>query len=416
MQTPSPFPIRRLTGTLFLGQSLASAGYIAGATVSAIVGAKLSGQAALAGVPSTLYLIGSALAAYPASQIMQRWGRRSGLALGYAVGVLGAVLAGGSIQIHSFVLFLAGLFLMGAARGATELSRYAAAEIYPIAHRAQAISTIVLAGTVGAVFGPMIVGPLGTLAEAFRLDALTGPWFGSMTLFAIAMALTFLTLRPDPAEIGRALAAAEPQVDWAARPARSLAELFQGVPTRIALLSLLLGQAVMVMLMAITALHMTEHQHALSDVSWVISAHTLGMYGLSFVSGRLADRLGRAQTIGLGAIVLSAASLLAPVSQVTAVIALALFLLGWGWNLCYVAGSSLLTDAVSADDRGRVQGTADLIVNFTSALSTLGSGVVFAAGGYATMGLFAAAVSFITFSLSGWFIRSGHAVRAPGSA
>lgn len=407
----APSPVRRLTLTLFAGQSLASAGVIAGLTVATIAGAKLSGQAAFAGVPSTLYLIGSAVSAYPASRLMQRWGRRLGLVLGYLVGIAGAALAGLSIQAHLLPVFLAGLFLMGASRGALELSRYAAAEIHPVVRRAKAISTIVLAGTVGAIFGPIIVGPMGRIAESFHADALAGPWLGTAVLFAVGLGLTFAFLRPDPADFGRGIDESVPQTDGTTRPARSLPEMFRGMPARVALLSLVIGQSVMVMLMAITSLHMTDHRHTLGDVSWVIAAHSVGMFGLSFVSGFIADRFGRGQTIGVGAAVLVAASLLAPVSQLTPVLALALFLLGWGWNLCYVAGSSLLTDSTIPEERGSVQGAADLVVNFTSAASTLGSGVVFALAGYAVMGWFCAAVSFLAFSLSGWFLRSGHALQ-----
>ncbi len=63
--------VRHLTWLLFLSQSLTSAAVIAGTTVGAIVGAQLSGQPALAGLPSAAYLLGAALAAYPAARVME---------------------------------------------------------------------------------------------------------------------------------------------------------------------------------------------------------------------------------------------------------------------------------------------------------------------------------------------------------
>ena len=44
---------------------------------------------------------------------------------------------------------------------------------------------------------------------------------------------------------------------------------------------MVLGQAVMVMVMVITSLHMRAHDHGLGEVSAVISSHTLGMYAFS---------------------------------------------------------------------------------------------------------------------------------------
>jgi hypothetical protein len=42
-------------------------------------------------------------------------------------------------------------------------------------------------------------------------------------------------------------------------------------------------------------------------------------------------------------------------------LALALILLGLGWNLGLVAGTALLTDAVPLERRARTQGTVDLV-------------------------------------------------------
>lgn len=400
-----PLPIvRRLMATLFLGQSLASAGYIAAATVSSIVGARLSGGATLAGVPTTVYLIGGAVAAYPASRLMQRWGRRPGLALGMASGVVGALTAGGSVLLHSFGLFLAGMVLMGASNGTTNLSRFAAAEMQPAERRASALSLIVWAGTLGAVFGPLLVGPLGRLAERLQADPLAGPWLGAAVLFAAGLLVILTLLRPDPAQLARAFDQTAPAAS-ASGAARPLTEIFRAPSAGVALISLVASQAIMIMLMAITGLHMTDHRHPLGDVSIVIAAHTLGMFGLSAVSGRLADRFGRAPTISLGALSLIAASALAPVSQSTWLIGLALFLLGWGWNLCYVSGSALITEAITPAERGPVQGTVDLVVNLTSAAGSLGSGLAFATLGYAAMGIFSAAAALVPLTFAGWLSR-----------
>src|SRR3990172_2411685 len=100
---------RKITWTLFAAQSLGSAGIIAAATVSSIVGAKLSQTPALAGLPFAVYLFGSALAALGWGYAMDRIGRRGGLALGLTVGTLGAGVAAGAVVSKSFLAFLLGL-------------------------------------------------------------------------------------------------------------------------------------------------------------------------------------------------------------------------------------------------------------------------------------------------------------------
>ena len=392
--------VRRLTWLLFFGQSLGSAAFIAGATVGAIVGERLSGQPALAGLPSASYLLGSALAAYPAARLMERVGRRRGLSLGFLLGLVGSLVCGVAVLGGSFGGFLLGMAGMGITRGFTDLGRYAAAEMHPAAERARAISTVVLGGTVGAILGPALVAPMGRVAVNFNADALAGPWFAAAGLFALGLALISLFLRPDPSELARQMAATEAETAAGAPPARPWGEILAQPNTRVAVTAMVVGQLVMVMLMTITSLHMTHHGHALSDVSLVIMAHTLGMFGLSVVTGRLADNFGRAPVIVAGGVLFIGAFLLAPLSQRTEVLALALFLLGLGWNFCAVAGAALLTDSLNLSERGRLQGINDLAVGLVSALGSLQSGALFAVIGYASMSWISLAVALIPMLLA----------------
>jgi len=397
--------VQRLTWVLFFGQSLGSAGYIAGSTVATIVGDKLSGRAALAGVPGFVYLLGSAAAAFPAARLMEHSGRRLGLALGFALGVGGALLAGWSVLVESFPFFLVGMVIMGAANGSTNLARYGAAEMHPVDERGRAISLVVLGGTFGAIVGPSVVGPMGQLAESLHRDALAGPWLASAVLFGVGALLISLFLRPDPRDLGRTLEAAGPAESAApAGPLRPVREVLALSGAQAAIAALVVGQVVMVMIMAITSLHMVHHNHGLGDVSLVIMAHTLGMFGLSLVTGRLVDRLGRGQTIMAGTGILILACLLAPLSQNTYLLALALFLLGLGWNFCYVAGGAMLTDMLTVTERGRWQGSIDLLISLVSAAGSLGSGAIFAALGFAWMSWFSLAVTLVPLALALNFI------------
>ena len=83
----------------------------------------------------------------------------------------------------------------------------------------------------------------------------------------------------------------------------------------------------MALLMVVTPLHMNHSDHGTQAISLVIMAHTLGMFGFSGVTGWLVDRVGRMIMIVAGAVILVAASVLAPVSVAVPALALALFLL-----------------------------------------------------------------------------------------
>jgi MFS family permease len=90
-----------------------------------------------------------AFAALAVGATMDRIGRRWGLALGLAVGTLGAGLAAEAIGAGTFLLFLGGSVLMGVASAAMQLGRFAAAEVHPPESRGRAISSVRPMGAAG---------------------------------------------------------------------------------------------------------------------------------------------------------------------------------------------------------------------------------------------------------------------------
>ena len=105
---------RKITGILFAQQSLASAGFIAAATLNSIVGKELSNHASWAGVPTAIYLLAGAFFAFVWGYVFDAIGRRRGLvAPALVIGVIGSGIAFYAIAIHSFAIFLVGMILMG---------------------------------------------------------------------------------------------------------------------------------------------------------------------------------------------------------------------------------------------------------------------------------------------------------------
>ena len=393
---------RKITLVLFLSQGLSSAGFIAAFTVNALVAVELTGWTAMAGVPGALYVFGQACGALVWGFSMERTGRRRGLAFGQIIGVVGSAIAMAAVVDRSFFFFLGGLILVGMARSAVDLGRFAAAEVHLPAERGQAISKVVLGSTVGAVCGPLLVGPTGRLAAAAGFSELAGPYGVGLIGLILAAMLISAGLRPDPRDIGRELARLHPESipNQATRP---LAEIVRQPGVVVAMVSMVFAQMVMMVPMSITSVHMTAHQHPLNAVSLVISAHTLGMYAFSMVSGRMTDRWGRGPVIILGSLMLILSCLMAAPSISLLPLIAALFLLGLGWNFAYVAGSTLLADQLSPKERAKTQGFNDLLLNLASGASQIGSGVVYASGGFGVMGLTAAAAAAVPLTLAIWW-------------
>jgi len=152
---------------------------------------------------------------------------------------------------------------------------------------------------------------------------------------------------------------------------------------------MVLTQVVMIAVMTMTPIHMRDHGHGLGATGLVISLHVAAMFLPSPLTGILVDRLGRRPLLAAGALTLLAAGLVAaaaPADSVT-VLAVALVLLGLGWNLGLVAGTALLTDATPLARRARTQGSVDLAVALAGATGGLGSGFVVAGTSFAVLSL-----------------------------
>lgn len=390
---------RKITGILFAQQSLASAGFIAAATLNSIVGKELSQNSNWAGVPTAVYLLAGAFSAFMWGYVFDAIGRRGGLVTGLIAGLIGSGITFYAIAIHSFTLFLGGMVLMGVANAAVQLGRFAAAEVNKPEYRGRAISNVVIGGTVGSVIGPFVAGPAGAIVGSWGIDELAGAYLVSLILFAIAAVVVFIGLRPDPREIGKVMADKYPETVAGTGQVRSVLEILRQPAALVAVVSMVLGQMVMVLVMVITSLHMRENNHGLPDISLVISSHTFGMYAFSILSGRLADRWGRGLVILIGSSTLVVASIAATISPDVLPLSVALFLLGLGWNFCFVGGSALLADQLSPLERSRTQGFNDLLIGLASALGSLESGFIFAALGYNMMAYVSAAFALIPFTV-----------------
>jgi MFS family permease len=396
----------KITTILFIVQSLASAGFIAAATINPILGAKLASHRSLATLPTAAYLLSGALSASAWGFLMDRFGRRNSITLGLAIGVLGNLLVLYAIQASSFFLVIVGLMLMGTTNSAVQLGRFAAAEVNPPERRGRAISAVVLGGVIGTILARVLAVPVGEYAVSIGMDELAGAYITTLGLFAIASVLVFAGLRPEPRDVGRDLAEQYPSSVPQGGASRPIWQILRQPAAMTAVTAMVLGQVVMVAIMVITSLHMEDHQHARSDIYSVISAHTFGMFAPSIFSGWLLDKIGRGRMIVSGAFILLLACITAPLSPDVLPLGIALFLLGLGWNFCFVGGSTLLADQLSPLERSRTQGTNDLFVGLASAIISLSSGFIFDATNYTVMAIIAGALSLVPLALSLKFVRN----------
>jgi MFS family permease len=390
--TPDRSVARGGVAPYVVATAVGSTAYIASFAAATLAAREITGDAQLAGLPSALGTIGTAAAIGLLSALMARRGRRRGLLAGYLVAIVGALATLAAVAFASFPLLLAGSIAIGFGNAALQLSRYAAADLAAPERRASVVGTVIWGSTAGAILGPNLLEPAGSLAAAVGRPVLEGGMAITVVGFALTLLVTLRWVRTSgaPADAREEIVApaigAEPVAipDEPARDADGRLALLAPVRVRVALVGLVAGQVVMVLIMAMTPVHVHDMGEPLATVGFVISAHTLGMFALSPLSGRLVGRFGALPVMVAGFGVLLLAAVLAAVARQSdiPVLVIALFLLGYGWNLGFVAGSSLLTSGASLGERIRLQGATDVLVWTAGAAASLSSGFLMDWAGY----------------------------------
>ncbi|MFI5492321.1 MFS transporter [Actinoplanes sp. NPDC051859] len=368
---------RRTLTVLVASQILSGAGLAAGITVGALLAQDMLGGAGLAGLPSTLFTAGSALTAVVVGRLSQARGRRPGLVLGYSTGAVGSILVIAAAVAGSPLLLFPALFLYGAGTASNLQARYAGADLAARTHRGRALSTVLVATTVGGVVGPNLAAPAGEFARTLGIPVLAGPFVFSGLAYALAAIVLAGWLRPDPLVLARSVATDA--------PAAAGGEQHGGQGSVVVgALVMVLSQLVMVSIMTMTPIHMHDHGLGTAASGLVIGVHVAAMYLPSLLTGWLVDRFGALRTAAAGAVTLLAAGLLAGVAPGGSITALsvALGLLGVGWNLGLVSGTALVTDALPLETRAKTQGLVDVSIALAGAAGGMSSGIVVATASY----------------------------------
>jgi len=392
--------------TLFIvsiSQIFGGAGLAAGVTVGALLAQQMLGTDAFAGLPTSLFTLGSAGAALFVGRFSQRYGRRTGLASGFIIGGLGAIGVILSAIINSIILLFISLLIYGAGSATNLQARYAGTDLANSKQRATAISTAMVFTTFGAVAGPNLVNVMGDFAASIGVPSLAGPFILAAVAYILAGVVLFVMLRPDPLVIARSIEAAnQKSKDKGELAATENTENKRGIIVGATIM--ILTQIVMIAIMTMTPVHMRHHGHELGAVGLVIGFHIGAMYLPSLITGILVDKLGRAAMAIASGITLLIAGLISAFAPGDSMVFLviALSLLGLGWNFGLISGTALIVDSTDTSTRAKTQGTVDVLIALSGAAGGALSGMIVAGSSYPTLSLLGGILSLLLIPVVIW--------------
>ena len=389
MALPNTQLQNKVVKTLATAQVLSGVGVAGTVAAGSLLVSSITDSETLAGLAQTSAVLGAAALALPLARLTAKGGRRLALSVGYIAGVIGSIFAiTGGAQRNIF-LMLIGTFLVGAASAAGYQARFAAIDLATTETRAKQLSFVVWGSTVGAVTGPNLMQPAGNLAEGFGLPRLVGPYMISAVTLLFASVVILIFLRPDPY-----LIANKENLERSKKGSTKLAlkHIGNNPQALFAILSIAVGHVAMVSVMVMTPVHMAHVDVSLTIIGLVISVHVLGMYAFSPLVGSLSDRFGRVRIIQIGVLTLLLSTIISGKAQAddAYTLGVGLFLLGLGWSCTLIAGSTLLSESVSAEFKASSQGASDLVMNLAGAGGGAIAGVIIGTLSYGWLCLAAA--------------------------
>ena len=288
-----------------------------------LAGLLLAPNRALATLPYVAMLIGAAVATFPASLLLDAFGRRAAFALGASHGVAGGLMLGFALVKHGFIALCLGAFWLGIAQGFGLFYRHEAAIGASVRSRRMAIVQVFGAGALAGFAAPLVA----ALADR-PFDI---PFVGTACAAALAQVLV-LTLAMLSS--GRTVAS-DPLRD-AQRTDRGIRPLV--APTLIA------GAAWfgMTVLMLRTPFAMVGCGIGSGGVMGAIAWHVVAMFVPAPFVVFLARKMGTGTVALAGLALILAASVLARTAATQTGFAGVLVLIAIGWSLATAASTLAL--------------------------------------------------------------------------
>ena len=330
--------------------------------IAGLLGASIAPYRELATLPVAMMVVGTAVASIPAAMIMQRLGRKAGMAVGNLIALSGTGLGYYGAVSANFWLFVAGAFCIGLNAEFIQQGRFIILENADnTTQEADGLTLALMANLFAAIIGPFLGG--------FGKDLVSSPagYAGSFILAAAILVLALIVLslfKNQPCEAQQTTASSRPLLSIAKQPLYIMAAG-----------SAAIGYGVMSLVMTATPVSMVElSSHSIDHTTLVIQSHIVAMFLPSLLTGFLIKKGLRSSLLFTALLLYVVVSLIAFSGAQVLHYWWALLLLGVGWNFLFVTSTSMLPDTYSPSEKFKAQALNDFLVFTSQAIAAFSAG------------------------------------------
>jgi len=358
-------------------------------TVAALAAVSFAPDPAMATLPVTTSILGLALTTQIATKLIYRLGRSRGLMLGAALAIPAALLAALGIVLANFIVFALGTFLIGATGAFVQQIRFAAADSVAPDLKSRAISWVLFGGVAAGFFGP-------------QLSSITRNWIPGSEYAASFLVIVVLALL-SVAVLSQTRLAPTVVANGNTGTGRPLRVLLRQPEIFLPMIGASVTYALMTLLMVAAPLAMVRFcGHSPEEASGAIQWHVVAMFAPSFVTGAIIRRIGAHLVTAIGLVLIIICAVIALNGISVGHFTLTLILLGLGWNFGFIGSTTMLTAAYRPEEAGRVQAINEQVVFGSSAVASIGSGLLLQFIGWQAINTLAIPVAAIAIALLAW--------------
>ena len=357
---------------LLLSVAFSSTGFIAAVTITVLAAREVSSNPYLIGFPNAVGVAGAVIGTQMFDRMSQKYSKNKALSNTFLIGSLGGLVQISSLIIDSFILLLIGAFILGIGQSAALQTRYVASFVASESFKATALSLAVWFSVFGSIFGPRLVGEYSAVFENWLgSDLIVGYFIATFGMFLAGLSVLLFSQKDSTLNkklvIEKSLKLSE--LDSTAR-----------LLTKI----LVLNHFVMVLIMSATPLHVKDIGETIKLVGTIISYHTLGMFLLSPILGKLVDKYGSKLFAVIGSLILILSCVISLFNTNILFLKFGLYLLGLGWNFTYIAISSAISN-YSISNGINLNIKSDSLVFVGSSIAHISLGFTYLNFGYSNL-------------------------------
>ncbi|MDC0595190.1 MFS transporter [Acidimicrobiia bacterium] len=317
---------------LLLSVAFSSTGFIAAVTITVLAAREVSSNPYLIGFPNAVGVAGAVIGTQMFDKMSQKYSKNKALSNTFLIGSLGGLVQISSLLIDSFILLLVGAFILGIGQSAALQTRYVASFVASESFKATALSLAVWFSVFGSIFGPRLVGEYSAVFENWLgSDLIVGYFIATFGMFLAGLSVLLFSQK-DSALNKKLVIEKSLKLSELDSTARLLTKI------------LVLNHFVMVLIMSATPLHIKDIGETIKLVGTIISYHTLGMFLLSPILGKLVDKYGSKLFAVIGSLILILSCVVSLFNTNILFLKIGLYLLGLGWNFTYIAISSAISN------------------------------------------------------------------------